>query len=63
MNKMADGIKNISHAMAESADGVSMATENVSALANSISEIKEDALSNRDVSNKLLSEVERFQKI
>lgn len=63
MSEMASGISNIASAMSESTDGISTATENVSALANSIAEIKEDAKSNMAVSDKLLSEVNRFQKI
>lgn len=63
MNEMADGISNISTAMSEGAQGVSTATENVAELVNSISEIREEAQSNQDVTKQLVSEVDRFKKI
>lgn len=63
MNEMAEGISNISTAMSEGAQGVSTATENVAELANSISEIREEAQSNQDVTRQLVSEVDRFKKI
>lgn len=63
MNEMAAGISNITTAMSEGAQGVSTATENVAELANSISEIREEAQSNQDVTKQLVSEVDRFKKI
>lgn len=63
MNEMAEGISNITTAMSEGAQGVSTATENVAELANSISEIREEAQSNQDVTKQLVSEVDRFKKI
>lgn len=63
MGEMAEGISNINTAMSESAQGINTATENVAELANSISEIREEAQSNQDITKQLVSEVDRFKKI
>lgn len=63
MSDVAADISDISEAMNESAAGVSSAAENVVELADSMERIKADAGNNMEVSNRLLSEVERFKKI
>ncbi len=63
MNEIANGISNISRAMNESAEGVATATESVSELAGSISDIRDEAKRNKDVSEQLLDEVYRFKKM
>ncbi len=63
MADMADGIADISSAMEQSTQGVNQAANDVGALAGAISEIREQAARNLDVSKLLQSEVDRFQKI
>ena len=47
----------------ENAQGISSATENVSDLANSITNIRQQATENVDSSKHLMEEMNRFQKI
>lgn len=63
MNEIANGISNISRAMNESAEGVATATESVSNFAGAISDIREEAKSNKAVSDQLLNEVYKFRKM
>ena len=63
MNEIANGISNISRAMNESAEGVATATESVSNFAGAISDIREQAKSNKAVSDQLLNEVYKFRKM
>ncbi|MDD6155628.1 MAG: methyl-accepting chemotaxis protein [Lachnospiraceae bacterium] len=63
MADMAEGISNISTAMCESATGVTEAAENVGDLVSAISEIRDEAQNNMNISKKLQSEVDKFRKI
>ena len=53
----------ISTVVEENAQGISSATENVSDLANSITNIRQQATENVDSSKHLMEEMNRFQKI
>ena len=63
MGEMGRGIENISTAINESTNGVSSAAENVFDLASRISNIKDEAQSNLEISKKLQDEVDKFRQI
>lgn len=63
MSEITDGVSNINSAMNENAAGVSRAAEDVSDLADSIGQIHEQAKGNVDVSEELMSEMKKFQKM
>lgn len=63
MSEITDGVSNINSAMNENATGVSRATEDVSNLADSIGSIHEQANGNVDVSEELMLEMKKFQKM
>lgn len=63
MKEMAGSISTINNGMSENALGVSTAAENVTKLSGSIEDIKKEARSNKDVTQNLVTEVNRFKKI
>ena len=63
MTETVDSISNISSAMSESTKGVVLATDNISDIAGSMTQIKDEAGSNLEISNQLNAEVGKFKKI
>ena len=63
MTETVDSISNISSAMSESTKGVVLATDNISDIAGSMTQIKDEAGSNLEISNQLNTEVGKFKKI
>lgn len=63
MADMTEGIDGINTAVDESAQGVTSAAQNTSQLVEALRDIMGEANSNKDVSEKLQNEVERFKKI
>ncbi len=63
IGEITSGIVNINSAMNENATGVSRATEDVSNLVDSITQIHEQANGNVDVSKELMLELKQFKKM
>ena len=63
LEEVAEGIRGINTAMEENAEGVSVVADNTGNLVQLLGEIGNDAESNREVSEGLQSEVERFRNI
>lgn len=63
VGEITEGLHNMTNAMNENAEGVSMATENVSDLAHAIAQIREQANGNVTIAKELLGEVQQFQKL
>lgn len=63
VGEITDGLHNMTKAMNENAEGVGMATENVSGLAYAIAQIQEQANGNVKIAKELLGEVQQFQKL
>lgn len=63
MTETVDSISNISSAMSESTKGVVLATDSISDIAGSMTQIKDEAGSNLEISNQLNTEVGKFKKI
>ena len=63
MAQMTEGIDGINIAVDESAQGVTMAAQSTSQLVDALVSIKSDADENREISEELQSEVEKFKNI
>lgn len=63
VGEITDGIGNINNAMNENALGISMATENIAGLVDAVAQIREQANGNVEISNELMGEIKRFQKM
>lgn len=63
MIAMNNGINDISTAMNDSAQGVTSVAEDISELASAISLIKDKSDDNKEISDELLVEISRFQKV
>lgn len=63
MSQMTDGIDGINQAVDESAQGVTLAAENTSQLVLALDSIKSEADSNKEISDELQKEVNRFKNI
>ena len=63
VGEITDGIGNINNAMNENALGISVATENIAGLVDAVAQIQEQANGNVEISNDLMGEIKRFQKM
>ena len=63
MGNMVGGIESIGGAVQESANGTGAAAERAGLLVEAMESIREEAEENREISRKLLKEVEKFKKI
>lgn len=63
VGEITDGIGNINNAMNENALGISAATENIAGLVDAVAQIQEQANGNVEISNDLMGEIKRFQKM
>ena len=63
MSQMVTGIESIGDAIQESADGTGAVAENSTILVETINNIREEAESNKTISNKLRNQVDTFKKI
>ncbi|MCM1183730.1 MAG: methyl-accepting chemotaxis protein [Roseburia sp.] len=63
MSEMTDGINGINIAVEESAQGVTVVADNTSQLVDLLKEIRDDAESNKKVSDELQTEVAHFKNI
>ena len=63
LEELADGINNISLNVNESSHGITEATEAISVVNSTMSDIERESLKNDDISQQLIKTVGRFQNI
>lgn len=63
MQRMSNGIRDISATVEEGAKGITQAAEDTSTLADAISQIKDEVTDNKRISENLKAEVSRFEKV